>query len=126
MEDASQVWCSIPRVLLSRLRALHLISSPSFIDSILVLEFCCHAVSISVSTFYQYLHADCSSSLTDGMPQTPLPEPRCTLNFYSILSSVFIFYPLDWWGELRNRHPCLYFTMTSSCRSVSRHLSTHD
>ena len=78
MEYASHVWGgSTHTALLDRVeaKALRLISSPPHTDSLLPLKFRRNVASLSI--FYRYFHADCSSELANCMPP-PLPRPRCT------------------------------------------------
>ena len=56
-------------------KAFCLVISPPLTDC---LDFLSHRRNVaSISLFYRYFHADCSSELANCMPP-PLPRPRCT------------------------------------------------
>ena len=64
-------------------KAFRLINSPPLTD--------CHRHNVtSLSLFYHYFHADCSSELSNCMPP-PLPQPRCTRLSTSHPYSVHLF-----------------------------------
>ncbi len=56
-------------------KAFRLISSPPLTSCLLPLKSCCSVASLSI--FYPYFHANCSSELANCMPPL-LPRPRCT------------------------------------------------
>ncbi len=56
-------------------KAFRLINSPPLTDCILPLNLRRNVASLSI--FYRYFHANCSSELAICMPP-PLPRPRCT------------------------------------------------
>merc|ERR1712035_254448 len=78
MECASHVWGgSTHTVLLDRVesKAFRLINSPPLTDCLQPLLFRRNVASLSI--FYRYFHANCSSELANCMPP-PLMRPRCT------------------------------------------------
>ncbi len=78
MEYACHVWGgSTHTALLDRVesKTFSLIRSYSLISCLLPLN--CHRDVASLSIFYRYFHAHCSSELANCMPQL-LPPPRCT------------------------------------------------
>ncbi len=78
MENVSHVWGgSTHTALLNRVefKAFRLINSPPLTDSILPLNLRSSVASLSI--FYRYLHANCSSELANCKPPL-LPRPRCT------------------------------------------------
>merc|ERR1712035_111623 len=78
MEYASHVWGGFTHtVLLDRVesKAFRLINSPPLTDCLQPLLFRRNVASLSI--FYRYFHANCSSELANCMPP-PLMRPRCT------------------------------------------------
>jgi len=78
MEYASHVWGgSTHTALLDRVesKAFRLINSPPLTNCVLPLKLRRNVASLSI--FYRYFHANCSSELANCMPP-PLPRPRCT------------------------------------------------
>ncbi|XP_050710739.1 uncharacterized protein LOC126995293 [Eriocheir sinensis] len=108
MEYASHVWGgSTHTALLDRVeaKALRLISSPPHTDSLLPLKFRRNVASLSI--FYRYFHADCSSELANCMPP-PLPRPQCTrLSTHAHPYTAFVAYLelLDLVGQVEVRLP---------------------
>ncbi len=77
IEYASQLWGgSTHTALLNRVesKAFRLINSPPLTDYILPLNLRRNVASLSI--FYRYFRANCSSELANCMPP-PLPRPRC-------------------------------------------------
>ncbi|ORD92879.1 hypothetical protein ECANGB1_2401, partial [Enterospora canceri] len=137
MEYGSHVWGgSTHTALLNRVesKAFCLINSPPLTDCLDSLSHRRNVASLSI--FYRYFHADCSSELANCMPP-PLPRPRCTrLSTSSHPYSVhlpnarvnqYLHSFIPYTGKLWNSLPLSVFPpaydLNSFKRGVSRHLS---
>ena len=137
MEYACHVWGgSTHTALLNRVeaKAFRLIRSPPLTDCLPLLNVRRNVASLSI--FYRYFHANCSSELANCMPPL-LPRPRCTrLSTFSHPYTVQIPYTrvnqhrdsfLPFAGRLWNNLPHSLFPpsydLNTFKRRISRHLS---
>ena len=115
-------------------KAFRQINSPPLTDCLDTLSHCFNVASLSI--FYRYFHADCSSELANCMPY-PLPRPHCTrlstsFHPYSVhlpnaRVNQYLHSFIPYTGKLCNSFPLSVFPpahdFNSFKRGVSRHLS---